>query len=1116
MKRNKPMKWLYAFLAFMLVFSAVPFGGVSADTFDVEIDINPGTTEDYITEEGIKSSDQIITLKLPSGKKWVDVSDKQNLIRSIMVSDVETNNWEMYKKSITATVSDEVTGDNRILTIRLPKSTNFNISKNQKIKINLTSALINEWPGEVNPKEFTIYAQPELNIGGTIVNASANELSGKTIELSLINAHWNENKFDKWISDSSDGIDLKTYLEAFKISGTTKTWPVIDTLKNSDPNNFLSFKDRDNNGSNPRTLVIKLPTITQTVKSEEIEFTVPEPLVLNQPGFYEVELGEKLIGTKSFIISPPASGEMNLEFTPSILEEKIINEGDVEIDITLPEGIKWNDINGGKLSIYEKELLLGAFNPLNQQEQWNKLKKQIKNEDVNIESISPNDKRKLTLIIPTTEDYELTENQIIEFKVPPLLLEDAADLPAQQFIINAEPKVLVSGGSAIPNVSHQDLIKGGKTIELTLVNTTWKTDVASNTTKRQELLSWFNWDALGGAVDEIKKQILTKATVQRNNDQKLTIVLPGLNDFKLVNSELNYLTTNGLTDNAIQIENLVDKKIALYVNELGNVTATINAPKGKNEFDVAKEGYTFTITLSNDKWKNTEITIQDQNEKVLSNTDFTLTKKSDSELEVKILTKLNLKEKTKFNVIIPENSLSFSTTKLTTSFEIEDVKAEFSGTTNGSLDAKELEKGGKTIVFTLDKATFKNDITTTAIANKLDLLISPLNTEDKRLSEVVIESIKKSNDNKTIVVSGNKLTIKLPPITEQVSGSLEFKIPAEFIEKAPDGYDLSVQTKDGKTAVLSVGAVAGAKINDSTSNVTIFVSAIKSGAAKFKIKLTNATWDPSITDNKSKQNTLLKGFSVDDQDNEWKKVLDSFKNNGKFTLIEGSNGTELEIQIPAIANYELIKNQEVSIKIPKAVLADYKYDIDIKEKIIIKRPEGQKSDDTFLTALTDLPKYIEEKGGLEKIRVIVPEKKIESVQVTSINVPGTNDLISTVIVKTNSKNEKVSVSISHQTKEGQTVTSTQEAQDTSDSKDSFTFVFSNVNPKSDIKVTLQEDNIKEELSGKLGKGKKTYSDVPKKPIHGSYSLSSLLTDEKLLKDIFKYYLPGDLQMELLN
>ena len=401
------------------------------------------------------------------------------------------------------------------------------------------------------------------------------------------------------------------------------------------------------------------------------------------------------------------------------------------------------------------------------------------------------------------------------------------------------------------------------------------------------------------------------------------------------------------------------------------------------------------------------------------------------------------------------------------------MKATLSGTASVELDAVNLKKGGKTIVITLDNATFKTD----SSVDDLLKVISSTNT----LSKEVKKALKETTANKSVVVTNNKLTFKLPAIDYSGSGQIKFKIPATLLK---DGqYNLSLE----KDASISVGAVASV-----VSTPSLMDEEITNGTT-LTLTLTGAKWDPTIATNDSKKAALLKGLTVADQAKEWAKVTEVTKTKGKFELV-GTN--TLKVTIPAVTNYSIIRAQEVSIKIPKSVLVDYKYDIDMQNNLSITT--GNVSNTVlFSDVLPNLTQYINDNGGIQNIRVVVPEKKIETIKVSNVEIDGTT--ITTIEVKTLSDVKKATVKIGNDIQE-------------KIGGNSFIFVFTNLDPNSDVKISVFDGLKSEDIYKKVGKGNKTYSEVTKNPITGSYSLYTLLTDSSLFKDIFKYYAPSDLEI----
>ena len=78
-------------------------------------------------------------------------------------------------------------------------------------------------------------------------------------------------------------------------------------------------------------------------------------------------------------------------------------------------------------------------------------------------------------------------------------------------------------------------------------------------------------------------------------------------------------------------------------------------------------------------------------------------------------------------------------------------------------------------------------------------------------------------------------------------------------------------------------------------------------------------------------------------------------------------------------------------------MVDYKYDIDMQNNLSITT--GNVSNTVlFSDVLPNLTQYINDNGGIQNIRVVVPEKKLETIKVSNVEIDGTT--ITTIEVKT--------------------------------------------------------------------------------------------------------------------
>ena len=270
-----------------------------------------------------------------------------------------------------------------------------------------------------------------------------------------------------------------------------------------------------------------MPPISNPNSTGEIRFELDNDI----NGLYsidkveEVQKGNSLTGTPKFKIIK----EQELTITTVNIDEQHIKSStpSSKIELKLDGGtegaITWSILDDGStLDNTKKELLIDALVAKNEPEQWEKLKKALRSNLGNIKVDTAG--TLLTIEIPDVEDYYLAEDQTI-LKVPYQLLSKAVNLKEQTFTIKPAQKALISG-SATPTVSQMDIVKGGKTVVITLVNAKWDADIATDTAKREELLASLIWP-------DQTSVLKAKANVVRTNDKVVTITLPPIDGFKV-------------------------------------------------------------------------------------------------------------------------------------------------------------------------------------------------------------------------------------------------------------------------------------------------------------------------------------------------------------------------------------------------------------------------------------------------------------------------------------------------------------------------------------------------------------------------------------------------------
>lgn len=1104
--------------AFMLVLSTVlPSMALAADggTIAVTLETKVGSSK-VITEEKINSSTDTIEIVLKlTGNTWVAGINNDAQLKSILLQGMTTN----YKPGMLSLLLDSVDtitgGGTDTLTITVPNKEGYLIEDNQVVTMDISPVLIENWYGSVEQLNFTIYAKPNISVGGSILNVTPTDIQngGKAIELNLINAKWDETVVRK-ISGWNSILDA--------LEGHVGTVSNIATeLKKENPNNVVYL---ENEG---RTLRIVLPAFPSGLAGETVTLRYSKLVDINSNlnnGIIFDEVDNEKIGNALTEVG----GQMTFEImaiqgvtslkletfdvpvppatpTASAMTEAAIVAGKRQIKLTLTNN-KWYSNSFTK---DDKMALIDGFSANKQTEEWNKVKEVLVG-DPNSITVSDTE---VTINIPSVAKYYLTEDQEITLKLPYQLLENKADLPAQLFTIEATPKILISG-TATPTISQTDFVQGGKTIELKLVNASWISTIASNTALRQELLSKFTWGGVASPPD-INSILNANADVIRKDDNIVEIKLPAIPGVKIT-QDIDVTFTpvaTGWTDKTINTKQIFVTKLTQVDNQSAEVSGSILS--NTNEFDIVNGGKEIIVTLKNDVWIKDTDKIREQltteeapvggtpaiyslkvdnlgdqklyvkRENIVRTSDTVVTIKLDQNLD------FTLSDEVTGKLTIPKTLMAASSSDKSVSFKILAIKAELSGTVMPSIEPAEIQKGGKTIIITLKNATFKTGADFNA-ANLMNGFTGGASTDWNHVKTAVL------SDPKNITVTKNKVTIKLPPVPEYKSGgeTISLAIPYSLITEAPANAT-KTEIKADKT--IGVGQVATATL----SGASFSDAQIVQGNNTFKIKLTGATWDSSLPTNKSKQSALLKGFTVTDQTKEWALVIKEMGSSAKFTLNSAGNGlpagSELTITLPAVPSYSIIRKQEVNIAIPKSVLTNYKYDVPVSQKLTITVPTLTASDKSLgeLSAeeLADALK--------NNKRVIVPGKKVETIFVNKVEFPSSS--ITTIEVTTTSDVKEVRLSISENT--SQTVTPV---------GNKSIFIFTNLEKNSELRISVFGDDkskpLQADIYKKIGSGNKTYNELPKKDYAGSYSLYNLLTDKSTLKEILKYYSIDELKV----
>jgi len=818
-----------------------------------------------------------------------------------------------------------------------------------------------------------------------------------------------------------------------------------------------------------------------------------------------------LLALALFPAASSASGGVALLSTGAALEisslpstEGDIRNGGKKIAITLTGNTWASDIDDDtQTGQAKRDALFSAIKAGSEQAQWAKVISALKSAGAGAVSLDTANAT-LTITLPAVGGYDITANQTITINIPSNLLDTADQAAPLSFAITADISASISG--TVIGATESDIASGGKTIVLTLTNAKWASDIAANRIKREALIDKFTCN--DNIWDSVKAAAKATGTVTRNTDNKVTIKLAAVPGFN-ISSDISISfagianTENMVTDNNDTAADVPAISNAFSIKAVTNQTAAISGsilPK-TSELDVAQGGKVITVTLSGDTWAQgidsslsstllSAFTASPSSpawSSVISSATVTLANPSTVNIMLPAVPNFNIDSDMTVTLTIPPSLLTTSNTPVTASpsFTISAVTATLSGTAfTGAFDAAAVQKGGKTIIITLNNASWVSDAVSDSA--KLNALLSAFSGN----AWTPIKNALLANP-KNISLKGNQITIKLPPVPNyNSSGTVTLTIPQSLI--ANGNSDITAAPS------LSIGAIATASI--STSPSQLYESNIVSGDARITITLTSATW-VSDAASPAKIAALLKGFAPDSQPEQWKKIQSAASS---ATALLGSNNTVLTIILPAVADYDIVKDQTVAVTVPKAMTSSGSADINagsftIKAKTVSATMSLQDalSDGTLASWLENTPTL--------NIYLIVPPKHVYSVDasrkalgtstITDVTVT-TDAAVASVIITAGSNERRLDAPAS-----------------TSAGKKIFNAGFTGVPDGSDLKVSVlnSEGNpIQAEMIIKLKSGKTTYSEMPKSDLSGSYSLHRLMSDDSLFKSILQYYKLSDI------
>lgn len=476
-----------------------------------------------------------------------------------------------------------------------------------------------------------------------------------------------------------------------------------------------------------------------------------------------------------------------------------------------------------------------------EQVQWGKVLTILKSEGT-AAAVMNAAKDTITITLSETTAYNITDTQIISLTIKPEagLIKGATKAATSINTIKIASDVIAQiSGTAIPSLGEGDIVAGNKEIVITLTNGKFALDVASDEDKRNAI-----FDGLVTSSSDVTMwgKVITalkaagETAITRNSSSKITIKLPAVTDYDISMNEIisvivPYKTSGG---GEILVDAIKDAAVAAKITVASNSTAVLSGTMIStpvSETDILSGGKTLTITLSDGQWV-TDIKTNETKRTALfsglaASTDATAWAKVVSALKTAGQTAIertnnytvtitlpavagyNIAANQYVTMTIPATCMIGGIANLTLSDTISIgvvATATLSGTAIAStLDESAVRAGGKTIIVTLNGATWANDINETAIKNELFDGF----TADVEASEwaKVVAILKGSSITKT---SANIITITMPAVTDYNITALKQIISVKIPSTAVIGTIFDIQSTN--TMNINYTAPTAAKV----------------------------------------------------------------------------------------------------------------------------------------------------------------------------------------------------------------------------------------------------------------------------------------------------------------
>ena len=181
-----------------------------------------------------------------------------------------------------------------------------------------------------------------------------------------------------------------------------------------------------------------------------------------------------------------------------------------------------------------------------------------------------------------------------------------------------------------------------------------------------------------------------------------------------------------------------------------------------------------------------------------------------------------------------------------------------------------------------------------------------------------------------------------PAVDEILLNGIEYNLGDDITQiRIGEHIGIYAVDKDNKIKKFNSLEVTQDKIKQGKAEITdtapILEGSINNGGEKIIIELSDgAKWANDLKTNADKRQTLYSGFKANSEPQEWTKVVASLVKDGSGAISLNEDNTKLTISLPETKDYDITKDQEITLTVPAITIEGATNPIDASGEITIK------------------------------------------------------------------------------------------------------------------------------------------------------------------------------------